>query len=85
VAQNMAESNNKELGFSMLNEFDAVGENQKLVFRKKVSLDCGNNRPVEFQIFELTGQCVIPTVYWVDQWNRAVFVISGMEGYVLES
>jgi len=84
VVQNMAESNNKELGFSMLNEFDAINENQKLVFRKKVPLDCGNNRPVEFKVFELTGQGVIPTVYWVDQWNRTVFVVSGMEAFVLE-
>lgn len=84
VVQKMAEESLPELQFSMLDEFDAIYKNQKLKFRRKVSLDCGNDHLIAFKVFELTGDGVIPTVYWVDNMNRTVFVISGMEAYVLE-
>lgn len=84
VMQNMAESSLQELRFSMLDEFDAIYKNQKIRFRRKVKVDCGNELLIDFKVFELTGEGVIPTVYWVDNFNRTVFVISGMEAYVLE-
>lgn len=83
VVQKMAKESLQELQFSMLDEFDAIYKNQKLKYRKIVSLDCGNNRLIDFKVFELTGDGIIPTVYWVDNMNRCIFVISGMETYVL--
>jgi hypothetical protein len=79
----MAEASMAELQFALLDEFDAIHQHQRMVLRKKVKLDCGVEHPVEFKVFELTGDGVIPTVYWVDNHNRTVFVISGMEAYVL--
>ena len=83
VVQQMAEASITVLQFALLDEFDAIYQNQILTFRKKVKLDCGIEHPIEFKVFELTGDGVIPTVYWVDNQNRTVFVISGMEAYVL--
>jgi hypothetical protein len=83
VVQKMAEASMAELQFALLDEFDAIHQHQRMVLRKKVKLDCGVEHPVEFKVFELTGDGVIPTVYWVDNHNRTVFVISGMEAYVL--
>ncbi len=83
VVQNMAEGSLQELRFAMLDEFDAVHKNQTLKNRKRVTLDCGEGHLIDFRVFELTGEGVIPTVYWVDNHNRTVFVISGMEAYVL--
>ena len=85
VVQNMAKESELELQFAMLDEFDAIYQNQKIRFRKKVTLDCGSDRLIEFRVYELTGDGVIPTVYWVDNLNRTVFVISGMEAFILES
>lgn len=84
VVQNMAESSMQELRFSLLDEFDAIHKNQILKNRKKVSLDCGNGHLINFRVFELTGEGILPTVYWVDNMNRTVFVISGMEAFVLD-
>lgn len=83
IVQKMAESSQTELQFALLDEFDAIYQNQKLTFRKKVKLDCGDQQLIDFKVFELTGDGVIPTVYWVDNMNRTVFIISGMEAYVL--
>ena len=83
VVQQMAEASMQELSFALLDEFDAIHHNQKLRFRKDVKLDCGEGQLISFKVFELTGEGVIPTVYWVDNMNRTVFIISGMEAYVL--
>jgi len=85
VSQRMAEESITKLQFSVLDEFDHIYRSQKLEFRKRVNLDCGIGKPIEFKVFELTGDGVIPTVYWVDNTNRTLFVISGMEAYVLDS
>lgn len=85
VAQRMAEESIAELQFSMLDEFDHIFKSQKLIFRKRFNLDCGTGQLIEFKVFELTGEGVIPTVYWVDNSNRTLFVISGMEAYVLDN
>lgn len=85
VVQRMAEDAIASLQFALLDEFDALYQIQELRFRRKAILDCGNNREVEFKIFELTGDGVLPTVYWVDNMNRTIFAISGMEAYVLKS
>lgn len=83
VVQNMAERSADELQFSSLDEFDTIHANQGLRFRRKVKINCGNQRLIDFKVFELTGDGVIPTVYWVDNLDRTVFVISGMEAFVL--
>ena len=85
VAQKMAEESSTELQFAMLDEFDAFYKNQKMQFRRKVNLDCGNDRLIDFKVFELTGDGVIPAVYWVDNKNRTVFVVSGMEAFILKT
>jgi len=85
VAQKMAEASILEQQFAILDEFDAIYSKQIMKFRRKVKLDCGNERLIDFKVFELTGEGVIPAVYWVDEMNRTVFVISGMEAYVLKA
>lgn len=85
VTQRMAQESIAELQFSLLDEFDHIYRSQKLKFRKRVNLDCGIGQSIEFKVFALTGDGVIPTVYWVDNTNRTLFVISGMEAYVLDN
>jgi hypothetical protein len=84
VVQEMAKESLNELQFSTLDEFDNIYKNQKLRYRRKVALDCGKDQLIDFKVFELTGDGVIPAVYWVDNLNRTLFVITGMEAFVLE-
>lgn len=85
VVQNMSKESRQELQFSMLDEFDAIYKNQKIRYRKTVLLDCGKGQTLDFKVFELTGDGILPTVYWVDNLNRTVFVISGMEAFILKN
>jgi len=61
---------------------DMLYEHQFVRFRKKQQIDCGTTK-VEFSVFDVLGDGIIPTVYWVDNFNRVVFIITGVEAYVL--
>lgn len=81
----MAAADIKSLGFATLDEVDTIYPEQKARFRKTVSLSegKGGNEKIKFNVYDVTGTGVIPTVYWVDEFGRTVFIITGTEGYLL--
>lgn len=81
----MAAGGIKSLSFATLDETDIVYPEQKARFRKNISLSDGKggNGKINFNVYDLTGTGVIPTVYWVDEFGRTVFIITGTEGYLL--
>ena len=50
------------------------GKNNGLIVEQQI---------VEFSVFDVLGDGIIPTVYWVDNYNRVIFIVSGVEAYVL--
>jgi hypothetical protein len=82
LVQKMAEQSVSEVHFSTLDEMDMIFDHQYARFRKKQQIDCGTGN-VEFSVFDVLGDGIIPTVYWVDNFNRVIFIISGVEAYVL--
>lgn len=82
IVQNFAKNNIREVHFSALDEFDALYSSQSVSFVKDIPLEC-NGTQRNFKIFLHTGDGIIPTVYWVDDFFRTVFVLTGMEAYVL--
>jgi hypothetical protein len=82
LVQKMAEQSVSEIHFSVLDELDMIYEHQYARFRKKQLVDCGTSK-IEFTVFDILGDGIIPTVYWVDNFNRVVFIVSGVEAYVL--
>lgn len=82
MVQNMARKNHQELQFSALDEFDALYAFQEVKFVKDVPLDCSGTHRT-FRVFLHTGDGIIPTFFWVDDLLRTVFVLTGMEAFVL--
>jgi hypothetical protein len=82
MVQKMAEQSVHEIHFSALDEMDMMYEHQYARFRKKQLIDCGTAK-VEFTVFDVLGDGIIPTVYWVDIYSRVIFIVSGVEAYVL--
>jgi hypothetical protein len=82
LVQKMTAQSVYEIHFSALDEMDMVYDHQYVRFRKKQLIDCGS-RNLEFSVFDVLGDGIIPTVYWVDNFNRVVFIITGVEAYVL--
>ncbi len=85
LVQTMAKNNVNALQFASLDEFDICYNNQSVVHRKNSTIDCGAAGDIEFKVFEHLGEGIVPTVYWVDDKNRTVFVITGMESYLLKA
>jgi hypothetical protein len=72
----------KEIHFSALDEMDMIYEHQYARFRKYQEIETGSGT-VKFKVIDVLGDGLIPTVYWVDELDRVVFVINGMEAFVL--
>lgn len=71
-----------EIHFSVLDEMDMIYEHQYIRLRKYQEIDTGSG-PVNFRVYDVLGDGIIPTVYWVDELDRVVFIINGMEAFVL--
>ncbi len=82
LVQKMAEESLSEIHFSALDEMDMVYEHQYARFRKKQRIECGRGE-VEFSLFDVLGDGIIPTVYWVDEYHRVTFIITGVEAYLI--
>ncbi len=85
LVQTMAKNNVNALQFASLDEFDICYNNQSVEHKRNKTIDCGAAGHVEFKVFEHLGEGILPTVYWVDDKNRTVFVITGMESYILKA
>ncbi len=83
LIQKMAETSMDEIHFSALDELDMVYDHQYARFRKQQAIDCGD-RILDFKVFDVLGDGIIPTVYWVDNRHRVVFIVTGTEAFVLE-
>lgn len=85
LVQKMAEESIDSKTFTSVDEFENMFQTQSIQFKKYRQLDTGESGVIQFKAYEHIGQGIIPTVYWIDDKNRVVFIISGMEGYVLNS
>ena len=82
LVQKMSEESMKEIHFSALDEMDMVYEDQYARFRKRQKVDCGQGE-VDFFVFDVLGDGILPTVYWVDNLHRVAFIVSGVEAYMI--
>ena len=72
----------EEIHFSVLDEMDMIYEHQYARLRKYQEIETGSGK-VKFKVYDVLGDGVIPTVYWVDELDRVVLIINGMEAFVL--
>lgn len=82
LVQKMAEASIDEMHFSALDEMDMIYDHQFARLRKVQTMDCGG-QVLEFKVFDVLGDGIIPTVYWVDNRHRVVFIVTGTEAFVL--
>lgn len=83
LVQLMAEQSMKSLRLSVLDEMDMLYQDQSLVFRNREELKYGESGSMAFKVYDLTGDGVVPTSYWVDNHGRVAFIVSGMEAYMI--
>ncbi len=84
VAQRLPREKTERLRFSLIDEFDEVRHNQYITYRTTAMLPLRDG-PAKLTAYEHLGEGVIPTVYWVDERGRTLFVVTGVEAFVLRS
>jgi len=72
------------LRFTLLDHFDQVKPEQTLAFRGPAKVSLGD-RTARLYGFDLLGRGNVPWVDWVDEHGRLLFVMAGLEVYLLES
>jgi len=84
VVQRLPREKTEKLRFSLIDEFDQVRHNQYITYRTTAVLPL-KDAPTKLTAYEHLGEGVIPTVYWVDGKGRTLFVVTGVETFVLKS
>jgi len=75
----------RPIDFTLIDHFDQPKGRQTLAFRKAMDVAVAGGRTVRTFSFDLLGDGNVPWVYWVDEQGRLLFIVAGLEGYVLES
>ncbi len=82
VVQRLLNASTERRSFSLVDEFDEVRHHQTIAYRTSANVPL-KGMPRNLTAYEHLGEGVIPTVYWVDEFGRALFVVSGVEAFVL--
>ena len=84
AVQRLPRQDTRPLQFTLFDHFDQVKGNHTLSFRKTAVVELGGQAS-KLHAYEQLGEGVVPLVYWTDDRGQLLFVISGIEAYVLES
>ncbi|MCL5269499.1 MAG: hypothetical protein M1457_02845, partial [bacterium] len=82
AVQRLGGSAAKPVQFSLIDEYDQVRPGATLSFRREADIAM-NAKPTLLTAYQVIGEGIVPTVYWVDAAHRLLFVISGIEVYIL--
>jgi len=74
----------KPLTFTLIDHFDQPKAGTSLSFRKPMDVAVGGGRSIRTFAFDQVGAGNVPWVYWLDERGRLLFVVAGLEGYLLE-
>lgn len=75
----------RQVRFTMLRDFDQPKPEQVLAWRGSTKARLQNGVVLELDSFEQVGQGVLPIAYWLNKSGRLLFVISGLEAYIMEA
>lgn len=72
----------KKIHYTLIDEYDTPQPDHNLEFRTRAKISVANG-PLHLVGYYDLGRAVIPTVYWVDQHGRLIFVCTGLVVYAL--
>lgn len=70
--------------FVMLDHFDQFKGGQRISYRRKTDVTIAGQE-MRLHGFDHLGRGIVPRVYWVDDRGQLLFVVSGLEAYLLET
>ncbi len=84
VVQRLPRREFNSVPFALFDDFDQIKPNQELSFHKAVDVDFGDSGTARLHAYDHLGEGIVPSVYWVDGEGRLLFVVAGIEAYILQ-
>jgi hypothetical protein len=72
--------------FTLIDTFDSVKSGHVLRYRHAVTVPVGPaDAPTRLHGVERLGPGILPWIYWLDDFGRPLFVVSGIQAFILQS
>lgn len=84
TVEKMRDENISQLDFQSLDELDRIYAHQKIRYIKDFDIH-NDKHTFNYKLYFLTGDGILPTAYWVDQFCKTHFVITGIEAFVIKA
>jgi len=84
AVQRMPRREFQPLTFTLFDHFDQRKDDQRIMFHKSAVVKIGNRAAALYALVQF-GRGILPIVYWLDEQGRLLFVISGVEAYILKT
>lgn len=84
AVQRLPREKTKPQRFTLIDHFDQVKPGYLLSYRKTMDVSLGGKK-LRLAAYDQVGRGNVPWVYWVDGRGRLLFIVAGLEAYVLES
>lgn len=84
AVQRLPRKKTEPLPFTLIDHFDQPKPETTLSYRKPMTVAVAGGRTAATHAYEQLGRGNVPWVYWIDEAGRLLFIVAGLEGYVLE-
>ena len=84
AVQRLPRAKTKPLAFTLIDHFDEPKPETTIACRKPMTVAVAGGRTIATHAYEQFGRGNVPWVYWVDEAGRLLYVVAGLEGYVLD-
>lgn len=80
--QRMPGRSMQEVEYTLIDEYDTPQPGHRLSYRTQAQVTFQSG-PAQLTAFCDLGRALVPTVYWVDEHHRLIFVCTGLMVYAL--
>ncbi len=84
AVQRLPREKTKPQRFTLIDHFDQIKPGYLLSYRKTMDVSLGGQK-LRLVAYDQVGRGNVPWVYWLDRQGRLLFIVAGLEAYVLES
>ena len=85
AVQKLPRENFDPLKFTLIDHFDQIKPDNQISFHGSIVIDIPKKEKLKLHVYDQLGDGIVPIVYYADNYGRLLFVVSGIEVYILNS
>ncbi len=71
------------LKFTLIDHFDQIKPDNRISFHGSIVIDIPKKKNLKLHVYDQLGDGIVPIIYYVDDSGRLLFVVSGIEVYII--